>query len=206
MAQFRPVRHPDLFDSVTHLTGRPGAHFSESELDPRGRLASILEARTIVGSRPYGAPTPVVCFTESTPQGLEFLVGELGYEPWGIMFKKDFVWAKGAAPALYVRSDEYELLSSMPRTFRSRAVRLEPGQSEWLHEREWRCPCEHFTFVPDDVVALLVGTYCWEPPVPEMRFNYQDFDWAVEAVPAPWATGFPLWVWNEIEQCFYQHD
>lgn len=120
MAQFRPVRHPDLFDSVTHLTGRPSAVFGGSELDPRGRLASILEARTIVGSRPYGAPSPVVCFTESTPQGLEFLVSELRYAPWGIMFKKDSVWAKGSSLALYVRSDEYDLLSSTTTTFRSR--------------------------------------------------------------------------------------
>lgn len=206
MAKFRPVRHPDLFDSVTHLTGRPGAVFGASDLDPRGRLSSILESRRIVGSRPYGSPSPVVCFTESTPQGLEFLVRELRYEPWGIMFKKDFAWAHGAAPALYVRSDEYECLSATPTSFRSRAVRLEPGQSEWLHEREWRSPCQHFEFEPGDVVALLVGNHWWAPPVPEMRFNYRSFDWDVEAVPAPWAIGFPLWVWNDNEECFYVYE
>ena len=190
---------------MTHLTGRPRAFFPAApSLDAASRLASILQTETIFGTQPYGVRSPIVCFTESTRQGLDHLVRDLGYEPWGLMFTKDYAWGQGAAPALYVRSDDFSALDTTPQEFRARAIRLEPGDSEWLHEREWRCPCEEFTFERKDVVALLVGSRQWAPAVPDMVFNGHTFEWDVEALPAPWAIDFPMWVWDQSEGCFYE--
>jgi len=83
------------------------------------------------------------------------------------------------------------------RTF---CVRLEPGTSEWLHEKEWRVPVEHgwLDFPPDAIMAVIVGERGWCPAkegrvdpswwdaIPHYRWNREGFD--IEA-----HKGWPGW-------------
>lgn len=136
------------------------------------RLGQILLDGRILAFPPFGASTPVVCFTECTRAGIQTLMAEGRYTPSGLAFAKDF--AEDAGPALYVRGDEWDQVNRMPAELRARAVRFWPGatstkglplpwyvtqKSEWLHEREWRAPGAgappHFAFEWGDVAFVI---------------------------------------------------
>lgn len=203
-ARLRSLEHPDLWDYVVHLVGRPGRR--SWSLDPavaamtaEARVASILRLERINASRPFGAAQDVVCLTESTPAGLAYLIGERGYAPWGLVFSKELVFNAGGAPVLYVRGDEWDELRHLPPRVRARAVKLDPGQSEWLHEREWRVPgTGHppaFRFRRQDVHAVIVGSLDWPPGEPDYRYDPLDESWDVEEVEPEWVGGIHRWAW-----------
>lgn len=212
MVELRALEHPDLWDFVVHLTGRPGATHASvdpsiARMTPSEKLASILQAHEIRATRPFGTPAPVACFTESTPAGLEYLVGRLGYAPWGIVFSKAFVYGVGGAPVHYVRGDEWDEYQQLPVLMRSRAVRFEPGESEWMHEREWRAPGTGspaaLRFTPHDVHAVIIGKVDWPDPEFEYRFTGDDWDW--DTVEPQWAAGFRRWVWSGTSLLQFKH-
>lgn len=60
--------------------------------------------------RTFFAQVPVVCFTESTQRGLEYMIGEAGFEPRGIVFHREAVFAQGGGPVFHLRGDEWELV------------------------------------------------------------------------------------------------
>ena len=112
------------------------------------------------------------------------------YEPCGVGFSKQFVFNNGGGPALYVRGDEWATATeTLPPPLRRRLVRFWPGampdggevlpahlsgESEWLHEREWRVPGDlHFGWA--DVDFLIV-------PHPKWQSFYASWieDWAGE--------------------------
>ena len=124
-------------------------------MDAGERLAYILMERGIRPHPAYGGASliPVTCLSECTPAGLKALVLLSRYEPFGIGFTKDYVFAAGGGPALYIRADEWESVSSLPDALKARSIRLWPGasatgtevlpeslksRSDWRHEREWR--------------------------------------------------------------------
>ena len=195
----RPLDHPDLWDYVTHLTGRPRDPDDEpDDLSAQERLESILQHRLIRSSRPYGVPEPVVCFTESTENGIAYLIDNKGYEPWGIVFHKEVAYAKGAAPVHYVRGDEWQEVCRLPN-FRARAVPFRPGESEWMHEREWRSvhtENDGFAFTAENVVAVITGRADWPDPEPVWGIDGRgDPDWYLEY--PDWAKSIPRWLWND---------
>lgn len=102
----------------------------------RERLNSILEEGWLRGFRPYGSVgnTPVVCFAECNDEHLVHLIG-LGYEPWGLVFRRQWIADLGGGPAWPVRTEPYKELTEQQRAW---AMRFEPGAADWLHEREWR--------------------------------------------------------------------
>src|SRR5574341_1848296 len=139
--QIRPLwspPQPDLSNEVIHLTGRCGPHhFSfPTELDEmtaEERLVSILNQEQIMAFPvlSVGVDDPVVCFSEATIEGIRKLVGGAGgaprYEPYGIAFAKQTVFDHDGGPALYVRGDEWHLVSQLPEPLRGRATRFWPG-------------------------------------------------------------------------------
>jgi hypothetical protein len=174
-------RHADFTDKVIHFTGRTGrpndvvpvAIRAQSSLD---RLIAILQEREIRAFAPFGHYDASVCLTECSPAGASSLVYWGRYEPWGIGFAKQFVFAAGGGPALYIRGDEWPAVAALPPSLRARAQRFWPGatstdgtvlpsylrsQSMWAHEREWRVPklegAPGFTFEYSDIAFLLVG-------------------------------------------------
>lgn len=179
----RRYSSPDLSNFVIHFTGRIGRPNDEvpgdiAALGAGSRLLRILSEGRIQGFRTFGLNQAVVCFTEASPAGVSTLVREQRYHPWGLAFTKDFVFAQGGGPALYVRGDEWASTFQWPDHLRARAARLWPGmeiaeddpippsymlnESEWTHEREWRVPCiegrTEFRFSLSDVAFVIAPT------------------------------------------------
>lgn len=209
MGQLFEPTHPEFSDHLVHFTDRVNGHGWLAEaiflLSARQRLQSILTHRTIWPTQPFGAAAPVVCFAEATDLGLQHLIGTVGYQPWGIVFRRQLVYDALGGPVFHYRPDEWAGdLAALPSRLRARFVRFEAGKSEWLWEREWRVVFEPggpgFEFDPDDVAALIIGSQDWPAPVPGMEL---DADGMPKEAPVPpdWLpTNCELWWWNEADQ------
>lgn len=207
MPIFRRVTHPDFSDLLVHFTGRSGTYANLPEeignLSPTQRLESILQSHTIWPSRPFYASAPVVCFSEVTDAGLRYLLGEQGYWPSGIVFRRDLVYQWGGGPVFHYRPDEWtEHYWQLPAGLRARFVRFQAGQSEWLWEREWRIVFEEgapgFQFERDDVEALIVESTTWPPPEPDPAYVelLDDDEIGQTAGPPTWLPPSDRWWWN----------
>jgi len=92
------------------------------------------------------------------------------WAPWGVVLCRSWVWDQGGGPVWYVRDD---VTSSARKALDARTnawlVRTKPGDADWLHEREWRVPCEpsspHLSLYGGALVAILVGDPNWTPPL-----------------------------------------
>ncbi len=170
-----PLRHPDFNEVVVHLTGRTGG-----EADAERRLLRVISSGQVLATTPYGSDLGAACFTESTAQGVSWLIAQQHFAPFGIAFTKSFLFANGGAPAIVVRGDEWKHVRDLPPELRARAVRLWPGataepgeqlpphlltRSEWLIEREWRVPADAgspaLTFDTEDIAFLVVPDPDW---------------------------------------------
>jgi hypothetical protein len=158
----------------------------------------ILEERSIRAYTTFFAPSPVVCFTESTPTGPRYFFEEVGYEPWGIVFSKQRVYDAGGGPVFHVRADEWEQTRAWQEPMRSGAVRLDPGNSEWLEERDRRVPGQGdppaFRFELGDIAAVIVGRLPWTAPHQVAVQRYTDTSMTTTRVRPPLATGIRKWV------------
>jgi hypothetical protein len=134
------------------------------------RLTSILWESRLRAFVTYSGGDPAVCLTEATLNGLNFLIRERHYQPWGLVFDRQSVYDAGGGPVWYARPDEYYSVRQISDRVRSWLVRLEPGSSDWLEEQEWRIPVSAAT-APEPalplqalrLVALLVGDQTWSP-------------------------------------------
>lgn len=205
--RLRDLHHPDLSELLVHFTGRPRprkdldravAHMSAAE-----RLESILVNQAVWAMRTFYAPVPVVCFTESTTEGLEYMISSAGFEPWGIVFHREVVFERGGGPVFHLRGDEWRHREGMPARLQSRIVKFAPDDGvEWVEEREWRVPYEDgeagFTFDTDEVVAVIVGDPDWPDLVPKMDWVWGADGWDVGEVPGlpDWIDGHTRWLWN----------
>jgi hypothetical protein len=188
--KLRSYQQPDLSGHVIHFTGRTGIPNDEVSTDirgtsARGRLVRILEEGAIVAHRVFWVSgPPVVCFTECSPAGISTLVAERRYRPYGVAFTKDFVFAAGGGPALYIRGDEWDQIGCLPPEMRARCTPYWPGAepdspgeyvfdavNEYTHEREWRVrgggDPPAFRFQPEDVAFLVIGD--WSEQIPLYR-------------------------------------
>jgi hypothetical protein len=170
----RPVEHPDQSALLTHFCdrARPQAGIPSGilQMSAPQRLESILWESRLRAFVTYSGGDPAVCLTEATPNGLGFLIGRRHYQPWGLVFTRQGVYDAGGGPVWYARPDEYHRVRSVSARVKSWLVRLEPGSSDWLEEREWRIPLSD-----DDaaepalplhalhLAALLVGDRNWSP-------------------------------------------
>ena len=137
--ELRRCDHPDLSYHVIHFVGRLGKANDRVPLDVAtlaapAKLSQIFETG-IIRAFPvfFGGDEPVVCFTECTPAGVQTLIRERRYSPWGIAFMKDFVFSRGG-PTFYVRGDEWKYVESgFPRGSSERGVRS-CGQERSLNQ------------------------------------------------------------------------
>lgn len=223
---------PAQSEYLIHFCGRPsGLQFTASvpmsirALTPAQRLDNILWEQQIWGFPPFGASSPMVCFSESPLDHLSWLINTKGWPTWGVILARQWVYAAGGGPAWYVRPEQYGTLTPDQRAW---AVRLDTTQggyrSEWLHEREWRLPVPAqspgLCLLPDAIVAVLVEDPSWQPTV---RYVQQPTGYAVDAAtgqyaqpgnpltvpemrqvpayPPQWGR-FPRWYWDEGMQRF----
>jgi hypothetical protein len=169
------------------------------------RLDSILWEQRIWGFPPFGRDVvqPMVCFSESPPNHLEWLLHGQGWPPWGVILLRQWVYTKGGGPVWYARPDEY---NSLTPTQRAWAVRFEAtaGQrSDWVQEREWRIPVPPadpaLHLARGDVFAVLVGNPMWQPGT-----SYWPPPTGMRSVPAahPLLGSFQRWFWEPTERRF----
>ena len=168
---------PAQSEYLIHFCGRaPGLKFTPSVPDwiravtPAQRLDNILWQQSIWGFPPFGAGSPMVCFSESPLDHLAWLINARHWPPWGVIFTRQWVYATGGGPVWYARPDQYATMTPDQLAW---SVRLgtawgEP-RSEWLHEREWRLPVPAenpgLCLAPGIIAAVLVGNPSWQPTV-----------------------------------------
>lgn len=183
--------HPIVSQALTHFTGRTRQIPGEPS---HARLFHILWSWQIVGAVPYGAHSPAVSFTESRIEDLEWLIDRAYFEPWGIVTYRDDVFSAGGAPVWSVRS---EVLAQVPEQLRVWTARLEPGQSEWLHEREWRIPAAQVALGSSlRLAAVIVGDRHWRPASAVEAINPLTGRLShLEQVP-PVTADVPRWWWD----------
>jgi hypothetical protein len=160
---------------LTHFCGRSRPQKALPDginaMRPEQRLANILLEDRLRAFQTFSGGEPVVCLTEATVNGLNFLVRQRDYAPWGLVFDRQSVYDVGGSPVWYARTDEYRLVraTGSPR-IQSRLVRLEAENSDWLEEREWRVPAQNLESAQPAVAleslslyAILIGNLDWAP-------------------------------------------
>lgn len=95
-------------------------------LDARGRVESILWEGRLRAFVTWSGGDPAVCFTEATLRGLEYLIGNVGYSAWGLVFERQSVYDAGGGPVWHVRADEYRTLRALSSRVQAWSVRLLP--------------------------------------------------------------------------------
>ncbi len=201
---FRPISHPDLSDLLTHFTARarpagPGAEQWIRTMTPWQRLASIIDGEELIPAVTYSGGHPAVCFTESTEAGLAYLIRNEGYQPWGVVLRREWIWSVGGGPVWYFRPEYENQVQNLPPDLRTWHIRLsdDPRRpSDWVHEREWRVPRldgAPLKLTPDAIAAVIVGDPRWAPdgmPITDQFGEYLG-DWPT----ACWHAA-QRWVWN----------
>jgi hypothetical protein len=190
--------HPEMATYLVHLTGRTGTPNSRVPRDIRrlaasARLEAILNQRSINGFECFGSGLPVVCMCEGSIETLNWLVAERKYEPWGLGLKKEYVYGQGGGPAYYVRSEELPALTGPAH---ARAVRFEPHECDWTHEREWRVPTEALKFTMRDLEGIYVGDAGWQPSSQRTRSSTRPQGLTRELQVPDWWRRIPRFVWN----------
>lgn len=168
---------PAQSEYLIHFCGRaPGLKFTPFVPDwirgitPAQRLDNILWQQCIWGFPPFGAESPMVCFSESPADHLVWLMNDRHWPPWGVFLTRQRVYAAGGGPVWYARPGQYAKMAPDQLAW---SVRLGTtwGQprSEWLHEREWRLPVPAenpaLSLAPGVITAVLVGNPAWQPSV-----------------------------------------
>jgi hypothetical protein len=138
--------------------------------EPAARLDSVLWQEQLFGFPPFSRPqthAPMVCFSESPIDHINWLIGQRGWPPWALIVSRQRIYDLGGGPVWHARSSQYESLTDEQRSW---AVRLDTGpfdRSEWMHEREWRLPVAPARPWLDldlsIVAAILVGDPSWQP-------------------------------------------
>ena len=81
------------------------------------------------------------------------------YAPFGVMVRKEWLFAKGGRPVIYQPEVEFDHLGE---SHRFRHVRYEPANGhDFTWEREWRIRTEALEITPPEV-TFVVPTRTWE--------------------------------------------
>ncbi|MDE3178839.1 MAG: terminase [Acidobacteriota bacterium] len=181
---------PDFSDYVVHFTkgsrplGRSAAGDRALEkisaLSALERLTKILKERNILATQMPWTGKPAVCFTECT--WVSLLDHSKRYSPFGVGFSKAFLFATGAAPAIYLRPDFldwqndhtepkdpfddrlWSFVTPFAPDYAPKAKKDLPcwqkfkDSLDFSHEREWRVP-HNLTFHCSDVAFVIVNSY-----------------------------------------------
>ncbi len=133
---------PAQSDYLYHFTGRNGQRpdsvpESIQGMSAQERLDSILREKQFRAYAPFGATTPCICFSESPPDHLKYLLGIGRFSPWGIVTHRSAILSAGGGSVAYVPDAVHAQFQQAGLAHWS--VRTATG-STWMHEREWRLP------------------------------------------------------------------
>jgi len=134
---------PDISDFLIHFTS------GESLEDAFECLRTIVsECRLLGGTGMVRGGYRCVCFSEAPLPLRNGLVNPdyySRYRPFGLLFKKQWIFEQGGHPVIYQPPAEFDLL---PETLRWRHVSFEPPRVDFTWEREWRICCDELPFDP----------------------------------------------------------
>jgi hypothetical protein len=156
------------FTSSRELTGKRDDNPAKQKvsLSAQDRLISILNERKIIASTMPWTGAHAVCFTECPWSSL--LKHTDNYSPYGIGFRKNFIFTKDGGPVYYVRGDQYDkqqwhddlkvfTTPLWPAQYRSPEV-LGNKFCDYSHEREWRVPSD-LSFEYNQIQFIILNTY-----------------------------------------------
>lgn len=139
--------------------------YEQKQASAPERLVNILRECTIFASPiPFVEENPnAVCFSECVWPAIANLSEQ--YSPYGLVFNKRVLFNRGGGPALYVRGDMMQNgateipaeIRPLISPFDPDAVLKEGRPIDWIHEREWRLPCD-LKFVDAEVEYVIVDT------------------------------------------------
>jgi len=212
------LSQPDFSDFVVHFTKslppycigmHPDKYKDISAMGARERLWAMLEQGKLRATPMPWTNKPAVCFTECTWPSL--LTHAKRYSPYGIGFKKSFLFANGGGPAIYMRQDlwkKQKAKGDFESTLFAFITPLAPEyaptdylEKDWngrepcdyTYEREWRM-AKDLAFTLPDVAFVTVDTY---------------EDMAKAPKPLKDAVGRDNWIilsnYRKIEQLWPQH-
>ena len=151
---------PDISDKLIHFTKGETYEAALNKL-----LLIVGEERLRGGSGMIKGGYRCVCFTEAPLPAVadDFLNSGsfTRYSPFGLMFDKSWVHARGGRQVIYQPDSEFEQL---PEQTRWRHVRYEPAATppiDFSWEREWRIQVDELAFLPSEAV-LVVPNLEWE--------------------------------------------
>ncbi|GGS80295.1 hypothetical protein GCM10010253_63880 [Streptomyces badius] len=191
-------------------------------MSPQERLDAILREEKFRVFAPFGAAMPgesgslgmpCLCLSESSTEHLAHLVAARGFSPWGLVFSREAIHAKGGGAVAYLPEHAHDDLrrSGLGHW----AVRTSEG-STWLHEREWRVPFASGEAMIKSVMAILIADAEWRPAM-EPSGQWVDGETELplpgpvspEAVeqddyPRLWRDS-SIWVWNQQKRDFSKY-
>jgi hypothetical protein len=179
----------DLSECLVHLT-RAVTHSAAAQA-----FLQIIKSRQLIGSsRDIRGASKCVCFSEAP---ISILVQALSlppeegmrYAPFGVMVRKQWLFAQGGRPVIYQPEEEFELLHEQQRF---RHVRYDPNkEQDYTWEREWRVRTDILPLNPAEV-TFVVPTRAWEERFlkehagRESSKSWFDSDLAMSIAPSPW--------------------
>lgn len=160
------MERPDLTPFLIHLTKNTERYDGYTALR---NLYNILRTGSVWGSSTkkgfIKGPNKAACFMDVPFFSLKYVLNKANtdpnyprYEPYGIVVSKQYAYAKGCRPVLYLSNQELCDLG-LHRDEWWRVVRFEGVKADdidWIHEREWRIR-DCFP-LPRNLYAVLVKT------------------------------------------------
>lgn len=146
---------PDITDSLVHYIR--GANLDEA-FDV---LRTILSEQCLrCGTGYIRGGHCCVCFSEAPFRYLGYAIAEgyraeRPYQPFGIMVKKDWLFAQGGRPVVYQLENQY---TELPDSHRWRHVRYDPCANppvDFTWEREWRIRVDELPIDPSVAEVVL---------------------------------------------------
>lgn len=209
---------PAQSDYLYHFTGRNGQRpdwvpESIQGMSAQERLDSILREKQFRAYAPFGATTPCICFSESPPDHLKYLIGIGRFSPWGIVTHRSAILSAGGGSVAYVPDAVHAQFQETGLAHWS--VRTGAG-STWMHEREWRLPWPEGTVGIRYAQAILVGDPSWRPsPVetgwvdastgdPVTGEETSPYAEPVYELPVLWGTSW-IWVWDPHQEAVMKY-
>ena len=142
----------DLSNRLIHLAK---GTFSDANVT----FDSIMKDKKLIGSsNTIRGGDKVICLTEAPISKIAQIIAsknanDMRYMPFGVMFEKEYLFAKGARPVIYQTEDEYGMLHENQKY---RHVRFEPQKGvDWTWEREWRIKTEELLLEPEHVTLIV---------------------------------------------------
>lgn len=130
--------------------------------DAPAALRRILQSSTLEASaRLIRGSFPVVSFTAVSPEQIADLhryrshLVRWDFEPWGIVFNRDWLAKQKACPVKYLPSSSFRNLASNEKAW---FQKHEPPECDFSLEEEWRILGDfNFADAPQNAVRLVVG-------------------------------------------------